>query len=328
MDTDHDKKYKVFNRDDLTINEDSPEEPYRRRNNEDKTTVSWGQRKLLLTLVQFLSLYWNPKDVPNPVVVYAGGAPGINIRNVAKLFPEVTFHLYDPRPFKLKPNRKMHIYQEKFTNKIATNWSKIHKRNKNVFFISDIRTADYITINDLDKNEQQILKDMYMQQKWHLIIKPIKSHLKFRLPYTGGNRPESVNYLCGDVYKQPWTGQTSTETRLVPYDNKKKHWSCRKYQSRLFHHNTIVREHNKYINPFTKDESPIDSPELTNDWDSQCESQIWIDYLLSRKLQVTHQAVNDLSRKATKNLTYKRVYKDTLSSLRKNPRAIKERNMK
>lgn len=309
---------------DLFIDDDSEILKYRRRNDEEKRSVGFGQRKLLLILTQFLTYYLKTE---NPVVVYAGAAPGTNIKIVAGLFPEVEWHLYDPAKFAIKSEPKIHIYRKCFTNKIAEQW-----KGKNVYFISDIRTADYTKTSNLDEYESQVLADMKMQRKWTEIIQPIRAHLKFRLPYAGGNRPKFVRYLDGIVLRQPWAPQTSTETRLIPVmENGKflyKSWNCEQYESQLFYHNVTVRETYKYKNPFTGGTEGVDEPELMSDWDSRCEVQIWMDYLQFRNAPVTQENVIALSRLATSKLIEKKKYKDTLEYLRKHPQAIKKRNLK
>ena len=158
-----------FTTDNEILKDNDPEEPYRRRKDEEKTGISWGQRKLLLTLVSFLSKHLD-KQIKNPCVVYAGAAPGINIGIAAKLFPEVTWHLYDPARFKILTNldKKVIVYRKKFTNTVAEYWAEKQKLNNNIYFISDIRTADYTQAKDLDDNEEQILLDMKTQKKWVL----------------------------------------------------------------------------------------------------------------------------------------------------------------
>ncbi len=54
------------------VDADYPTLPYRRRKGEEKTVVHWGQRKLLLSEIEFLTLY-GQEGHP---VVYAGAAPG------------------------------------------------------------------------------------------------------------------------------------------------------------------------------------------------------------------------------------------------------------
>ena len=320
-----DDKWTDFNQNDIFINDNDIELPYKRRKDEEKKSVSFGQRKLLLTVVQFLSLFYNPNKDKNCVVVYAGAAPGNNIEIISRLFPELLFHLYDPRKFKVKNSEKIQIYQQYFTDKEAEFY-----KDKNVLFISDIRTADYTKTDNLDENESQILLDMEMQKKWVEIMKPIQSHLKFRLPYSGGTRPRFVKYFNGLVFKQQWAPQTTTETRLVPIMEDEnfiyKDWDCRKYESQLFYHNTVIREKYNYYNPFTGDKSYIDEPELMNDWDSRCETQIWMDYLNFRNAAINKENVTALSRMVTSKLTKGKKYIDTLEYLRSHPRAIKTRN--
>ena len=306
---------------DLFLNLDDPDLEYRRRKDEEKSSSSWGQRKLLLTLLQFISLFWDPDKVPEPKVVYAGAAPGTNIGIVSSFFPEIEFHLYDPKPFKIKPSDRIHLYRQYFTDDDAKLWAG----RSDIYFISDIRTADYTKAKDLDENERIIMKDMENQKRWYNIIKPVHGHLKFRLPYTGGNRPDKVTYLKGYVFKQVVTPQTSTETRLVPTGGEKE-WDVKKYQNQMFHHNVVIRESYSYINPFTNTDEPIDSPELLNDWDSRTEIQILMDYMAKRSI-VNRDNILLLSRLITSRLTEKSKYKDTLAILRSNPQFIKQRNM-
>jgi hypothetical protein len=320
---------RIFEKADLFVNISDPELAYRRRKDEEKKTIHWGQRKLLLSLVQFLTLFWNPKKVSNPKIVYAGAAPGTNIGIVSMLFPEVEFHLYDPAPFKIEPNERIHLYQQYFTDADAKKWAN----RSDIYFISDIRTADYTKAKDLDENENQIMKDMEMQMVWFNIIDPVEGQLKFRPPYTGGNRPDRIEYFYGYVFKQPWAPQTTTETRLVPVRNDSKKWfiaswSAQKYQDQMFHHNVMVRESYRYENPFTKDEKFIDSPELLNDWDSLTETQIWLDYLQKRTGIADKTAIIALSRLITDKLSDGSKHKDTLYLLRSNPQFIKQRNFK
>ena len=321
-------EYLLFDRKYLCISSSDPEMPYRRRKDEEKKSIRWGQRKLCLTLVQFLTLFWDPKKVPKPDVVYAGAAPGNNIAIVSQLFPEVEFHLYDPRPFKIKPTEKIHIYQQYFTDKTAREWAN----RSDVYFVSDIRTADYTKEKNLDKNEEEILDDMMAQMRWYIIIGPVHGHFKLRPPYTGGNRPSEIEYLAGYIFKQPWAPQTSTEARLVPYKSADGSdmimWSCQKYQDQMFHHNVVVREKHRYINPITNDKDNIDYPELLNDWDSTAETQIWIDYLNKRTGKAEPMSVKALSRLITHKITENSKYKDTLSILRSDPQSIKMRNIK
>ena len=309
----------MFQNKELFLNDDDLQESYRRRNDEEKKAVSWGQRKLLMTLLSFICDHC--VDIENLVIVYAGAAVGVNIGIVADLFPKITWHLYDPAKFSLKTDfrKKIIIYNKKFTDREAEFWS-----GKDIVFISDIRTADYTKTENLTQNEEQIMSDMEMQRKWVEIIKPLKSQLKFRLNYTGDGRKEEMEYFDGIIYKQCWAPATSSETRLVltSSDFKYKTYNCEKYESQMFYHNVHTREENSYETGF------VDGVELINDWDSCCEVEIWKKYLVVIGKEVNKENILEMSENATKLLTKGRKYKDTLSYLREHPQAIKNRNFK
>jgi hypothetical protein len=299
------------------LREDDLELEYRRRRDEEKNCVSYGQRKLLLSLVSFLSKHC--RDIENAVILYAGAAPGLNIGIAASLFPKFSWHLYDPARFGLTTNmeKKIFVYRKYFDDEVATYWAG----KQNIIFISDIRTADYTKAKNLDENEDQIEHDMEMQRKWVEIIRPIRCQLKFRLSYTLEGRKNEFEYFDGIIYKQPFAPQTSTETRLVlsGKDLKYKIYDCNKYEKQLFYHNVVVRETNKYDNP------EADGVELVNDWDSKCEVTIWKDFLGEKG---NKDEILRLSIEATRLLNLNKKVPDTLSYLRSNPRAIKNRNFK
>jgi hypothetical protein len=317
----------TLTRDHLFVVDEDMKEPYRRRRDEDKTSVAWGQRKLFLTELAFMNMFWDPTTIPNPIVVYAGAAPGTHIPFLLELYPEISeLHLYDPRDFasSLKSNPKIHVYQEYFTDETAKHWSN----NKNVLFISDIRTADYTVAESLDQNEEQIMQDLIMQETWYKLMQPAQAMLKFRLPYPGGTRPNTMQYLNGHVMRQPWAPQTSTETRLIPFKReeiKSKTWNCKDYEEQMFYLNCIVRETFK----FDCCNGLNNQAELTDDFDSAVEIYIWRNYLLKRGTadeQITPQQIQILSELLTTKLNEGKSQKDTLKYLRSNPRAIKERN--
>lgn len=344
-----------FTPQDLIINERSLRTPYRQRTDENKTALHWGQRKLHLSEVEFFAIYWDPTLIPNPICVYAGAAPGTHISLLSVMFPSFTFHLYDPADFDIKENDKIRLFKEYFTDEVAARYSG---RN-DVLFVSDIRTADYkslqrealekrgITKFDDDgapvgpydlikeafresevKNEDQIWGDMIMQQNWVLIMNPEHAFLKFRLPYALDGKDRTVQYLKGIVYWQVWPPQTSTETRLKPVRNTSGvyelgEWHTLEYEQWCFHHNAVDREHTSYANPFTGTNDPIDFPELLNDYDSVAEAIILRLYLekLGFKGDIYEQ-VKKLSRLITMAINHYRTDEHgakTLASKRASP---------
>ena len=205
--------------------------PYRRRKGEVKTVIHWGQRKLLMSEIEFLTLYGRT----NQMVVYAGAAPGTHIALLSEMFPALHFYCVDPAPFTVKQTDKITLVQDLFSNEMA---QKLGEQYPGLLFISDIRSADF----ERDKEcivEEKVQRDMAMQKEWHIRMKPVRSMLKFRLPWAAG----MTSYLDGDVYLPVWGPITTTETRLITkessvaeidYDNKK-------YEEQLFFFNTVGR---------------------------------------------------------------------------------------
>ena len=206
--------------------------PYRPRRGQFKTTIHWGQRKLLLSCIQFLTKYQHLASK----VVYAGAAPGTNILILSELFPNHEFDLYDPRPFDedLNDHPKIHLFQEYFTDDVAKSY-----RTRKVLFWSDIRTG---SLKD-DDFEEQIIMNNRMQETWHYLMQPEYAMYKFRLPYKAGH----TEYMRGQVWMQIWAPETSTETRLVVRKHPtRKMYSHRKYEKRLFYFNLITRQWGHY----------------------------------------------------------------------------------
>jgi hypothetical protein len=215
------------------------EEKYRRRTNEERSVIHWGQRKLFLSELEFFTLYAKPDDV----VVYVGSAPGNHTFFLTLLFPFIEkFILIDPAPFYVKPTEKIEIIQDFFKEEHISEIKKKYT-SKRILFISDIRSASPSQESE-DVVEKKVSQDMKMQMEWVLSLKPRKSMLKFRLSWREGN----TEYLDGDVYYQSWAPSTTTETRLITSGKKMKTYSNKKYESKLFYFNTHTRT-DLYMHP-------------------------------------------------------------------------------
>jgi hypothetical protein len=194
-------------------------------NTRPKTVEHLGQRKLLLSEIEFLTHNFKEGDT----VVYAGSAPGTHLPILVDMFPGIKMILYDPNKFDPRARSvTKDIYQEYFTDKVATKLAAAIPGEK-MLFVSDIRT---------EPTDAGVTKDMAMQKKWIEIMKPRKSLLKCRLPYGAGK----FKYFEGRFWIQCFAPQSSTETRLeiegvpglVEYDNKK-------YEDQMFYFNTVKR---------------------------------------------------------------------------------------
>lgn len=186
---------------------DSPTEPYESQPEYVKTVVHWGQRKLLLSEIEFLTLIGR-NDLRGATVVYAGAGPGTHIPQLTRMFPQVHFILVDPTPFtrelremEERPDSRVLLMNRLFTDELA---SELAQKYGRILFVSDIRVEAY--------DEDPIEKDMAAQMRWHELLGATRSMLKFRLPWT---KPGSTEYLDGDIYLPVWGPQTTTESRLI-----------------------------------------------------------------------------------------------------------------
>jgi hypothetical protein len=210
-----------------TLHFNDPQTPYDKTKGNLSKTRHWGQRKLLLNEIEFLTNY----SFKNATVVYVGSAPGTHIPLLVDLFPALKFHLYDPRPHapSLVKHERVKVFEERFTDLVAK-----HYRGQHVLFLSDIRTG---TDND-DKPEfeKAVKQDMSDQLRWHQLMQPFRSNLKFRLPWYDDEKTTFV-YPDGLVYLPVWGRLTTTEARFVPLTDKLHEWNSVKYNAQMFHFN-------------------------------------------------------------------------------------------
>jgi len=351
--------YKTLEIKDLFFTQESKRLEYERHN--PKINVHWGQRKLLMHEIEFFTLFLGYNET---ICVYAGAAPGDHIPILSMMFPNIIFHLYDPRGYNIKETDKIKLFTGYFTDEIAESYY-----GKDVFFISDIRRFgvdvfqgpilkregiseeefdEFIKSTSRDKRfldikteidaafEANVWEDMIMQQEWVKLINPEKAILKFKIPFPDYRKTEediltlNKSYLKGFVLKQIWQGNTSAETRLIPMKNEKgiyeeNIWNMKEYEEMCFYHNKKIRP-DYYKNPLNNSIYPIDSEELTNDYDSTAEAFIIKTYL-ERFNDIPNHKLEEyvirFSRKITEFLTRKD--KINLELLRKSEsKSIKE----
>lgn len=225
----------------------TPEWPrltYRRRYNKYKPQLHWGQRKLLLSEIEFLTMF------DADYVLYIGSADGKHIKYLSDLFPKIKFILYDPRRFHpitynyAKTSGKIEIRQKFFVDEDVAEF----KKYKNLLFISDIRNVptegvqynrhNEDTIPEDETFDQNVIEDMKRQMDWCTEIRPLAAMNKFRLPYT----PGKTTYLGGKQYFQTWAGDTSSETRLITTDfDERVEYDHQDYENCTFYLNNCFR---------------------------------------------------------------------------------------
>lgn len=215
----------------------APERKYERTTNQIKTVIHWGQRKLLLSEIEFLTLIGNEELKEEATVVYAGAAPGTHIKYLAALFPSVNFILVDPAPFTVKGSNRIQLISDLFTDDLALELRDLH--GPKIFFISDIRSAD----PDRDtpsESERKIKCDMDAQRRWHTIMKSKRSMFKFRLPWDN----QCSEYLDGDVYIPIWGPRNTTESRLITREGEPgavRTYDHAKYERQMCYFNCMTR---------------------------------------------------------------------------------------
>ena len=129
----------------LDFNNEGLRRVYRRRDHGTvKSTIHWGQRKLLISEIEFLAEHKFKFSVKS-VVVYAGAAPGDHLPILINLFRDKisAWELFDPRPMSWKghfPNVNIHaqcldLHGITFLKERYFDWD--------ILLISDIRSSDY-----------------------------------------------------------------------------------------------------------------------------------------------------------------------------------------
>ena len=265
------------------ISDDSPALMYQRTRGEFKRALHWGQLKLMLTEIEFLTLalqqynleYADQPDIQRPqfVMVYAGAAPGHHTQYLSELFPQVHFELYDPNKFAISDSEKIKIHIQFFTNTDAKYWAgrsvnlsqpgthhtthitphttmhqTMHTTTHTKHNAMHAKPLIYLVfctdIRTEPATDDNVRENMNMQLEWWSIMNPNLSMFKFRLPWEAGK----TQYPEGQIYIQPYPGPTSTETRLIAKrDAAIIDYDNEKYESQLFYHNNVIRKQSYVI---------------------------------------------------------------------------------
>lgn len=282
------------------LSDDHPRRSYRKLSQK-INTLHYGQLKLYMTCLQFLTKYWDPMQATKPKLVYVGAAPCSWALLLARQFPVFELHLYDPEPFDITlmehdmndskrevlsdiNQADIYLYKRLFEDEDTKRWAD----ETDVFFVSDIRPFSYE--KEGEEGELTVHENMMIQSNWIKKIQPLYSQVKFKLPYSKNlSNPDAdhtlYQYLDGRIYFQQWVGEYSTESRLVsspPYQDTE--YDYKIYEEMMFHHNTYARNVNKtrYRNLFDGSRGPypiLSTYGLYNDLDSTMTIKIIMEYL-------------------------------------------------
>jgi hypothetical protein len=211
---------------------------YYLRNEDCKSVVHWGQRKLLLNELEFLVRFDTEitaeckKKKCRATILYVGAANGMHSNWMVKAFPQYDFVFFDKAKFDIQPATNVTIRKEYFTDDLVTEFAKCPV----LIFWCDMRLPNMT--HQEHKDDPVIYNDMMLQMGWHKRMKPLLTMLKFRLSW----QPGVTKYLAGEIVLQPFVGNSSTESRLITtadapmaeYDNSR-------YEEQMFYHNMVRR---------------------------------------------------------------------------------------
>ena len=235
------------------------------------TTEHWGQRKLLLTEIEFLTKYGRDEKY---TVVYAGAAPGSHLTLLGSLFPDLDFVLIDDKEFSIKPSQNVQIRTGKFSQDIARYYTDGARK---IIFICNVRTNRAQADGQYDGKE-----DMDNQLNWSRLMKPRAALLNFRLPRQRGKTP----YLEGHQIIEPWTSKRPSECRLVV----KKDARMIDYDNEEFEENLLRFQNITRVLYYKHDMDDVAAEGLDHCYDCRAEIFILEEYLY--KVQDTKAKVD------------------------------------
>lgn len=275
--------------------------PYDKNYIRNPSTNHWGQRKLIMSELDFLTRYSNDKSV----VVYAGAAPGTHIKILARFFPKLKFVLVDPAPFNIESTNKIDIFQQLFDDKFI-DYLLSRYESDNILFVSDIRSKGHTACATAGELDRSIMNDMMLQQSWVDKIKPKYSLLKFRLPFD----KQVARYLRGTILFPIFGPVHTSESRLLvdAKDNfMKRPYSNEEYEEKMFEFICHTR-----VQFYKHDVTNVVG--MDHCYDCASEVRILKEYLQHNKSTVG-VTIKELSDYITKNIAYDKDKMRTLATI-------------
>ena len=222
----------------MIITDNIPEIKYQAKNQpgvkHNKSNYKSGQRKLLVTEIEFLTVYGHLSDT----VLYIGSAPGYHLDILINSFPNIKkWIFYDIGETKIKYiNRdNIEIHKEYFTCDLAKEYKDIKP-----LFISDIRRYHLLSgKHSVKEADRIIVEDMQLQKELVENGNFIMSSLKFRLPWEW--ETDTTRYFDGELHTTPWLGEYSPELRLFTDGKTYREYSHSKIDNQMYWYNTVKR---------------------------------------------------------------------------------------
>ena len=234
----------------------------------DNNNCHMGQKKLLFSEIEFLNYVSKYVNIKDCLVLYVGASPGHHINIIKKLYPDISFMLYDGLKMHMNFNDNIKIIQEYFYDSTCNDVIKYKNdiNKKYLIYITDIRSRE----TEIDN--KSVWLDMINQMRWGVLLEADFMNIKLRFPWLEKNTSEHLNYklnlsaienkinlindklnegdilyLDGKIFIQLYAFNNSTETRLFVKKNKNnkyslKKYNCFDYEEKLLYHNTINKQ--------------------------------------------------------------------------------------
>lgn len=194
----------------------------------------WGQLKLLVSEIEFLTPFFGE----SLHVVYAGAAPGVHVPVLAIMFPTMHFILVDPQESMISNGQypNIEVIAGLMTNTLAAEFASLY--SPDLLFISDVRVGSGTPNESGSAQQLRIQRDMDAQRGWLERMCPLKSILKFRLPWIKGE----TNYLSGRIYLPVYGKRLTHEARLVvTKDAPASNYDNQLYEGQMAYFNQVLR---------------------------------------------------------------------------------------
>ena len=203
-----------------------------------------GQLKLLCSAINFLTQNARPLDL----VLYSGADLGDHVNVLARMFPELEFHVYDNCEVNTSNAINISHIPRKFQ---MCDVNRYAKHSDNLLFMSDMRTVKRNKNGEVratSNSNANVIDNLRLQKRMVTGMGPRASMLKLRLPYTEeGMQGERFEYFKGDMHVQPFANKTSAEVRLhvgTPDDSgtfASAQYDLRNHERTMFHYNIVDR---------------------------------------------------------------------------------------
>lgn len=160
-----------------------------------------------------------------PFVVSINPSSIAHYELLSRMFPNVTFHVWNPLVFHESDSKRIKLYSNMpNAQDLERKYSRKEKYLGNTYLISHLDSGRDASFDEL---EEYNLSDLQDQNAFCRAVSFVDSSLRFRLPIPS-EEYKQVSYLSGCVYTIPYKKTTSLDLILYPSKNDDK-WEVYDY---------------------------------------------------------------------------------------------------